>query len=69
MNVDTGEKTGRTSAGTSDYSYGWADPETPEADVQVVAEKRTELRVVPADVLYEALKAEEYDGPAMSARV
>jgi hypothetical protein len=51
MNADTGEATGRTSAGTSDCSDGWADPETPDADVQVLAEKRTELRVVPAGYL------------------
>ena len=51
MNADTGEKTGRTSAGASDCTDGWTNPETPDADVQVVAEKRTELRVVPAGYL------------------
>lgn len=51
VNADTGRETGRTSAGSSDCTDGWADPATPDADVRVIAEKQTDLRVVPAAYL------------------
>jgi hypothetical protein len=51
IDVDTGRETGRTSAGSTDCTDGWADPTTPDMDVRVAAETRTELRVVPSAYL------------------
>jgi hypothetical protein len=47
VNADTGAATGRSAPGASDCTDGWADPATPGDGVRVVAEKRTELRIVP----------------------